>query len=369
MSETRRSLGRPGLYVIAVVGVYLTYLVLRPFLVALTWAVMFAVLFHGMQAVLVRRMTPGRAAGLTTAVVGIAIVLPVVVLVATVAREAPQITDRVKETSQTAPGQIQLVWDKVRAKSPVAIPEDPAEIIAKGQQRAMTFLTSRATGLVTDSLATLGNLGVMLFALFFFLRDGDKLGKQLRDRLPLSEPDSERLLTQTRDLVTASFGAGAVVAAAQGTIGGLAFWLAGIHTPVFWGIVMAFASILPVAGASLIWLPAGIWLLLSGAIGRGVFLLLIGVFGISMADNVLRPMLLTGKTSLSGFVIFFGLLGGAAAFGLIGLVIGPIILVITAQLLDFLRRPTIPNETKIAETKVAETTPPKRGLFTARTSR
>src|SRR6185436_8308516 len=107
----------------------------------------------------------------------------------------------------------------------------------------------------------------------------------------------------------------------------------------FWGIVMGFASLLPVVGATLIWIPAGIGLLLSGEVWRGVALLLMGTFGISMADNVLRPLLLTGKTSISGFVVFFGLLGGAAAFGFIGLVIGPIILVTTARLLEILRRP------------------------------
>ena len=97
-------------------------------------------------------------------------------------------------------------------------------------------------------------------------------------------------------------------------------------------------------GAALVWVPAGIWLLLSGATGRGALLLLVGVFGISMADNVLRPLLLSGRTSMSGLVVFFGLLGGAAAFGFIGLVIGPIILVTTVRFLSALVHPNLPNE-------------------------
>jgi len=345
MSEERRSLGRPELFALALIGVYLAYLVLRPFLTALTWAVMFAILFHGTQAALVRRMSRGRAAGLTTTVVGLAIALPALVLLTTVARETPQIAGHLNDAARTAPQQIQKIWDAVRSRSPVAMPEDPSEVVARAQQRATAFVASHARGLVTDSLATLGSLGVMLFALFFFLRDGEAISQWMRDRLPVSERDSEHLLGQTRDLVTASFGAGAVVAAAQGTIGGFAFWLAGISTPLFWGVATAFASILPVVGASLIWLPAAIWLLLSGEIWRGVFLLVVGTFGISMADNILRPILLSGKTSLSGFVVFFGLLGGAAAFGLVGLVVGPIILVITSQLLELLRRPTVVDET------------------------
>jgi predicted PurR-regulated permease PerM len=179
----------------------------------------------------------------------------------------------------------------------------------------------------------------MLFALFFLLRDGDTISVQVRDRLPLSEQESERLMGDTRDLVVASVGAGLVVAAAQRLIGGVAFKLLGIEAPVVWGVVMGFCSLLPVVGATIVWVPAAIWLLVSGEIGRGVAMVLIGTFGISMADNVLRPLLLTGKTSVSGLVIFFGLLGGAAAFGLVGLVIGPIILVTTTRIFENLRHP------------------------------
>jgi predicted PurR-regulated permease PerM len=148
-------------------------------------------------------------------------------------------------------------------------------------------------------------------------------------------------LDETRDLVIASVGAGLVVAAAQGLIGGVAFWLVGIAAPAFWGVVVAFASLLPVVGAALVWVPAAAGLLLSGEIGRGVVMLLIGAFGISMIDNILRPILLSGRTSMSALTVFFGLIGGAAAFGFIGLVIGPIILVTTGRLLTNLQRPDL----------------------------
>jgi predicted PurR-regulated permease PerM len=184
----------------------------------------------------------------------------------------------------------------------------------------------------------------MLFALFFMLRDGDALSRGLCDRLPFSAHENERLLSETRDLVTASFGAGAMVAVAQGLIAGVAFWLLGLGTPVFWGVFSAFCSLLPVVGATIVWVPTAITLLLSGETTRGVLMLLVDAFGISGVDNWLRPMLLSGKTSVSGFIVFFGLLGGAAAFGLIGLVIGPIILVITAQLLESLHHPDLVSE-------------------------
>jgi predicted PurR-regulated permease PerM len=192
----------------------------------------------------------------------------------------------------------------------------------------------------------------VLFTLFFLLRDGDTISGQLRDRLPFPEKESNRLMNQVADLITASMGAAGIVAAAQGAVGGLAFWLLHLGSPVFWGVVTTFCSLLPVVGATVVWVPAGIGLLLSGEVTRGVLMLVIGAFGISMVDNILRPILLTGKTSLSGLVMFFGLIGGAAAFGLVGLVIGPIILVITPQILDSLRADAIEERAPSGEQPV-----------------
>jgi len=332
-----------------VVGGYPAYRILGPFLGALTWAAVFAILFQGMQAWLAKKMVPGRAALVSTLVIAALIVALAGLLISTVAHEMPQVTDHLKQMSRDAPRQIQRIWDVVRARSPVALPEEPTEVVTKGAQQALTFLAPHAGAVVGDFFATLGNLIAMLFALFFMLRDGDAIQRQLRDRLPFSEQERESLLRETRDLVVASVGAGLVVAVAQGVLGGLAFWIVGIGAPAFWGVVMGFASLLPVVGATVVWGPAGIGLVLAGEGWGGTLLLLMGVLGISMVANVLRPVLLSGKTSISGFVVFFGLLGGAAAFGFIGLVIGPIILVMTARLLETLHSPALLDESAAAK--------------------
>ena len=201
------------------------------------------------------------------------------------------------------------------------------------------FLAPRAGAVVADAFATLGSLVVMLFVLFFMLRDGHVFARHLHRILPLPADECDRLMTNTRDLVVASVGAGLMVAIAQGFIGGMAFWLIGLGAPAFWGVVIGFCSLLPVVGAAIVWVPAALWLLFSGAVGRGVAMLAVGVLGISMADNILRPLLLSGRTAVSGLVIFLGLLGGVAAFGFIGLVLGPIILVITGNLIGMFARP------------------------------
>jgi predicted PurR-regulated permease PerM len=345
MTDTgQKSRQRPLFYALVLLAGYLTYLILGPFLVALVWAVMFAILFDRIQLAFSTRIGRNRAALVTTVLAGILIVAPAVLLVSSLAREAPQIMDYLQQTSQAAPRQISRIWEAARARSPVALPEDPTQLLTEGARRVLAFLAPQAGAVVVDSFATLGSLVAMLFALFFFLRDGGTMSRQLRELLPLPEKECDRLMRDTRDLVIASIGAGLLVAAAQGTIGGLAFWLLGMGAPVFWGVMIAFCSLLPVVGAALVWVPAGVGLLLSGEIWRGVMMLLVGVLGISMADNILRPMLLSGRTSVSGLVIFFGLLGGAAAFGFIGLVVGPIVLVTTGSLLKMLSRPDLVDE-------------------------
>ena len=332
---------RPLFLALILLAGYLTYLVLSPFLSALAWAAVFAILFYQWHRELAARAGPNTAAGLITLSTGLLIVGPAGLLVSVIAGEVPRVADYMQQASLTLPSQIERLWELARARSPVALPETPGLLLQEGTQRAFAFLAPRAGALLTDFFATIGSLISMLFALFFFLRDGDRIGAHIRAVLPLSEEQSDKLIHDTRDLVVASVGAGAVVALAQGAIAAVIFWLLGIAAPVFWGVAAAFCSLIPVVGASLVWVPAMLWLLLSGQIAKGIILLVVGVFGISLVDNVLRPLVLSGRTSISALVIFFGLLGGVAVFGFIGLVVGPIILVTTGSLLRMLTRPDL----------------------------
>jgi predicted PurR-regulated permease PerM len=326
-------------YALIVLIGYLTYLVISPFLAPLAWATVFSVMFHRAHRELSLKIGPSRSALATTVMAAILIVAPTVMLVSVIAHEAPQVIDYVQQMSLTAPHQIERAWEVVRRRSPFALPDDPAFLVREAVQRILTFLAPRAGAVVADLFATLGSLFVMLFAMFFLLRDGHTLARQVRDLLPLPESARDRLMTDTRDLIVASVGAGLLVAAAQGTIGGVAFWLLGIEGAAIWGVMMAFSSLIPLVGAALVWVPTALWLLLSGDVWRGIILLVVGIFGISLADNVLRPLLLSGRTTASGLVVFLGILGGAAAFGFIGLVLGPIVLVTAGSLLRLFSRP------------------------------
>ena len=202
--------------VILVTG-YLTFQVLSPFLAPLAWAAVFAMMFYRVHLELAGRIGPNRSALVTTLMAAVLIVAPAVLLVSVLAREVPQVIDYVQKASLSAPDQIERIWQMVRSRVPFPLPEDPTALLREGVQRGLAFLAPAAGGGVADVLATLGSLFVMLFALFFLLRDGHTLGRQIRDLLPLPERERERLMSETRDLVIASVGAGLLVAAVQGT--------------------------------------------------------------------------------------------------------------------------------------------------------
>jgi predicted PurR-regulated permease PerM len=317
---------------------YLAFLVIRPFLAPLAWAVVFAMMFYPVHDELAIRFGPARGAFATTLMAAVLIVAPAVMLVSVLAREVPLVIDYVQQASLSAPDQIERVWQVLRRRSPVPLPDDPTVILREGVQRALAFLAPRAGAAVADVLATVGSLFVMLFAMFFLLRDGYTFGRRVRELLPLPEHERERLMSDTRDLVVASVGVGLLVAAIQGTIGGVAYWLLGIEAAALWGVAMAICALIPLLGTALVWVPTALWLFFSGQAGKGVILILVGVVIIGLVDNIVRPLLLSGRTSASGLVIFLGLLGGVTAFGFIGLVLGPIILVTASNLVTVFTR-------------------------------
>ena len=260
-----------------------------------------AVLFHGMHVRLSARIGPGPAALVTTLVVGIAIVAPAVVLISALVREVPQVTESVARMSQSAPLANSADSDALRTRIPVPMPEDrrtPRE--RKGTCGALAFLAPRAGAFVADVLGTLGSLAAILFALFLFmLRDGEAMARHAgpaptvgrRERAP-HERDARPGDGQLR---RRAHGGGR-----PGSHRGVVFWLVGIGVPVFWDIIIGFCSLLPVVGPPSCGCRRAWDCCWQERFGRGALLMLLGVLGISMADNVLRPLLLSGRTSISG---------------------------------------------------------------------
>ncbi|MFQ5695196.1 MAG: AI-2E family transporter, partial [Terriglobia bacterium] len=206
--------------------------------------------------------------------------------------------------------------------------EDLQALVMKNAERIASFVAGQTGRLARNVLFFFFDLFVMLFASFYLFRDGPVLLTRLRRALPLTPAQRDQLLATAHDVLYATVYSSFVVAAVQGLLGGLAFWVLGIGAALFWGVVMGFLSLLPALGAWLIWVPAAGYLLLEGQIVRAVALLVVGTLIIGLVDNFLRPLLISGHTQLNGLLVFISVLGGLAVFGLLGLVLGPMLVAV-----------------------------------------
>jgi len=351
MRSSRERFAELLFYAAVILVAYLAMVVVWPFLAPLAWAAILSMTLRPVYLKSCIRLRNSNAALATTTLAALLIIAPAVFLGSVVAQEVPIALEYLKQLSTTTPEQITNFWSQVRARAPMDLPPDPMSLITEGLQKGAAVLVPQAGSLLADLLSLIGSLLVMLFTLFFLLRDGREYADIIRRLLPFSEQESERLIDETRDLVVASVGAGLIVAAVQGLIGGLTFWLLGIPAPAVWGVVLGICSLLPVIGATIVWVPVAIWLFFSGQVTTALILSGICALVLGSVDNVLRPILLSGRTSASGLVVFIGLLGGASAFGFVGLVLGPIVLVTAGTLIDALtRRVVLPlDETSVIE--------------------
>src|SRR5690606_6398743 len=177
----------------------------------------------------------------------------------------------------------------------------------------------------SNTFQFLVSLAIMLYLLFFLLRDGTELARYCRELVPLSEDQKTHLLRKFTTVVRATVKGNIAVAAVQGALGGIIFFILGIHAALFWGLLMAILSLLPAVGASLIWAPVAIYFFATGSLMQGVILTAFGVFVIGLVDNILRPILVGKDTKIPDYIILISTLGGISLFGLNGFVIGPLI--------------------------------------------
>ena len=314
---------------------YLLVRVFQPFFDPLAWAAVLAICVYPFNERLVKRHGRSRAAAISTILVTVVVVGPGIVVLAAFVREgkaAFEAVDRDAIAGQFA--WASATWDRFRGYIPGARALDLATLIDQTSAKVAGFLASRVGGLLADLAVFVFHLFVTLFALFFLLRDSDSLMRLMRRALPFDELRRERMIRQTRDLVYASVIAGLMIASLQGLLGGILFALLGLGAPVFWGVVMGFFGMLPFLGTWVVWLPAAIWLASTGHLAKALTLAGIGAAVVASVDNVLRPALLAGRTQMNGLLMFVSLLGGVSVFGLIGVVLGPLVVALATGLLE-----------------------------------
>jgi len=199
------------------------------------------------------------------------------------------------------------------------------EKLSAGALQGSKFVASQAVSIGQNTFQFLISLGIMLYLLFFLLRDGSLLARKIITIIPLNPEHKQLLIHKFITVVRATLKGNIVVAATQGALGGLIFWILGIEGALLWGVIMALLSLLPAVGAAIIWLPVAVYFLVTGDYWLGSILILYGILVIGLVDNILRPILVGKDTKMPDYVVLISTIGGLTTFGLNGFVIGPLI--------------------------------------------
>lgn len=310
--------------------------VLGGFLMPLFWAVLLAILFAPVYRWIRRHVSRRRgslSALLTVLVVIAVVVLPLVGLASAVANEASRIVLAVRSGEIDVASLIQGIEELLPRLTVMA--EDYGvdlnrvqEVLSQGVLNASQGIAALALSVTQQAVRIVLYTVVMLYLLFYFLRDGEEIIETLVRALPLGDPRERRLFSRFAEATRATVKGTVLIGVIQGALGGLAFWILGLPSPVLWGVVMAVFSMIPAIGAAGVWLPTTLVLLILGDWQTALALALVGALVISAVDNFLRPILVGRGTRVPDYVILISTLGAVFVFGLSGLVIGPILAVI-----------------------------------------
>ncbi|MFW9267957.1 AI-2E family transporter [Pseudomonas sp. D2-30] len=308
--------------------------ILLPFYGAVFWAVILGIVFAPLQRRLQLKLNwPRNLTTLLTLTSCMLIaVLPVIVISTLLVQEGAalykslesgelDVADYLARFKEALPPYFQHLLDRFGLGNLSGLRDK----IVKSAMQGSEFFATQAFSFGQGTFQFLVSFFVMLYLLFFFLRDGPELVRKVRFAVPLAEHQKRRLQLKFNRVVRATVKGNLLVAITQGALGGLIFWVLGIPTVLPWAVLMAFLSLLPAVGAGIVWAPVAVYFLLSGAIWQGVVLTLFGVFVIGLVDNFLRPILVGKDTKMPDYMVLVSTLGGLAVFGLNGFVIGPLI--------------------------------------------
>lgn len=324
---------RPFLLLLVAVSIAFAW-ILWPFYGAIFWGAILAIIFAPVHRRIAAKLGARRnlAALISLMLVLFVVIVPVTFITGSLVQEGSSLYERVKsgnldfgsyveQVLNALPSSVQNLMDRFGVGDLTSMQDKLTDGAMQGSQ----YLATQAVNIGQNTFEFLVSFGVMLYLLFFLLRDGSIVSARVREAIPLSNEHKRHLLRKFTTVIRATVKGNIAVAAAQGALGGVIFYVLGIQGPVLWGVVMAFLSLLPAIGAGLVWGPVAVYFLVSGETWQGVALAAYGVLVIGMVDNVLRPLLVGKDTKLPDYVVLISTLGGMALFGLNGFVIGPLV--------------------------------------------
>ena len=354
MAPTDRLTGRGlGLLVIFGIAAWLCWLMLQPFVGVLLWAIVLVVVFYPVhRKLLVWTGRPGSAAAVSTLLVIVTILLPVVLVSYAVGRELRGAVEHFQ-------GGVGKVLDIPAIQPAVRWLDQYVDVDAwrsanyvaehlQGWSAAIAGPTLMFVGGVVNALV---QMLLVVFTMFYFFRDAEPLRHAIYDIVPLEYEQSHDIVLRTQEVIGATIYGVLAISVIQGTLGFLIFSFLGLPSPLLWGVVMFLMSMIPMAGAFVVWVPAALYLLLTGSYVKALVLVAWGVLVIGSIDNFLSPRLVGRRARLHELLIFFSVLGGLQVFGVLGLVLGPVLAAITLALIEVVRQANRPpSETRTEQT-------------------
>ena len=332
-----------ALVVAAVLG-YALVLIFAPFVAPMAWAAFLAFLLYPLNLRLRRRLAGNSlAAAMLTILAPITILLPLSALSIEFVAQISALLRKLQKSAadldiksfsdlQQFPWIARAnVW--LEAHADISAAQVQSWLIS-GTREVLQRAASMGGWFFLGALGSLLGFAIMLFLLYFFLRDGDVMAARARRLIPLDEERKQRLFSQLSGVTRAIVFGTTMTALLQGVLIGIGFTIASLPSPVVFGVLAALLSMLPVGGATFVWGPAAIWLFFDGRWGFGIFMIAWGLL-LAGLDNILRPLLISGRAKISALAVFVGVLGGIPAFGAIGIIAGPVVLSLALALIEF----------------------------------
>ena len=315
----------------------------KPFFEALAMAVILAVAFHPLHKRLLSLVrTPNRAALLTVLIIIVAIAIPVTAVLIAASTQALQaahvITQKSAEQGGFLPFLMKLCETPLRLAGRYfdVSQIDVREQLVNALNRVSGFLLRSGASVLGNIVGFIGNALLALFATFFFLRDGERSLNRIIAKLPVTTVQANLLLHGVRETIIANLYAIVAVGGAQGLLTGIALAIVGFRAAILLGLIASICSLIPLVGPSLVWGPAAAYLFFTGRIWAAIFVAAWGILVVGTSDNVIRPLVVGGRIETHPLLLLLSLLGGAQAFGLIGIFLGPVLVSLITALIKTL---------------------------------
>jgi predicted PurR-regulated permease PerM len=325
--------------------IYLCYEILQPFIFSLFWAGMLALILYPFHERLTRALKSRNAISslMMTTIATSLIILPLVMVVTTFAIEMFDVYGEMKNQIEIA--KVKSVYEHLKEFIPLNILQEvekrfnvndihPEEVVVKTIGIVSNYLFDEVQKGAKNLTVLIFDFCIMVFALFFFFKDGKRLYEDTKYLIPMEDDQKNRIFSRFYNILNAILLGVMATAGLQGLIAGLIFRILGISFPVLAGVLTFVFCLLPVGGSTVVWLPVGVYLLLTGGKFKGIALLILGSVILSTVDHFLKPMIIGGRTKLPLLFLFLFILGGLKVFGFSGIILGPVVLAVFLSFIE-----------------------------------